>query len=68
MPVYSEPQLATGVSTPTVDSKTAIAERDRRDVERESYSGLSKYYLLKPRQKKWTRPTLLSHGKREHLT
>ena len=69
MPVYSEHRLFLGQGTRTVEgSKSANGERRRRYVERELYMKLSKYYLLKPGQDKWTRPSLLSRGKHKHLT
>jgi len=69
VPVYSVSRLATGVTAQTAtESKIANAERNRRAAERELYGELSRYYLLKPSQKEWTRPTLLPHGKHEHLT
>ena len=67
MPVYSESRLRRGESTPKTNSKTAITERNRREVERSSYGELSKYYLLKPGQGAWTRPPLLLRGKHEPL-
>jgi len=71
VPVYSEHRLLLGPQQgkrTAEGSKSADGERKRREVERELYKDLSKYYLLRPGQAKWTRPSLLKLGKHEHLT
>ena len=63
-PVYSEPRLKTVKGERTVKgSKNADKELRRRDLERQSYQQLSRYYPLPEGKKEWTRPPLLVKGK-----
>jgi hypothetical protein len=68
--VYPEPCLLTGAGKRTAEgSKNADDEFDRRNVERELYQELSRYYPL-GRRKAWARRPLLLEGKhwRDHST
>jgi hypothetical protein len=45
------------------ESSNALEERERRNVERDHYQELSRYYPLARDQRAWTRPLLLARGK-----
>ena len=64
--MYSAPWLKRGESKRTKKGlKSADDEFERRNVVRESYQELSRYY--RPRSgKEWRRPSLLREGKHKH--
>ena len=67
-PTYKVHCLRKGKSggQPKKGSKSAKDEYERRNVERELYRELSRYYKLEVGQKVWARPPLLLKGKYKH--
>ncbi|KAF9780974.1 hypothetical protein BJ322DRAFT_1082559, partial [Thelephora terrestris] len=58
--LYQHPQLATGGCEPSpAGSKSAKRERRRRNVDREHFGELSRYYPLPLGKMEWGRPLLL---------
>jgi hypothetical protein len=62
--LYQHPKLATGGCKPSPGgSKSAKRERRRRNVDREHFGELSRYYPLPPGRREWVRSLLLKEGK-----
>lgn len=66
-PIYPQHRLKKGNGVRTkIGLKSAQDEFERRNVERELYRELSRYYRLEWNQVVWERPPLLRKGKHKH--